>query len=1239
MAKSGYTITKSNYTIKKAHNNTSDGTVYERDFMATNNLGGWNSGSIPNSENGFKMVYRNGDALMRQHHFGDFLKNENGSDIWTLNSGATQSEVGEDSKIVLKTDNSTLSSYAYYGNCVQLIQSSIRKIINNFPSEMYSTSKEIEDGVFTTINDIKYYFYNDFDIDITTIKLNENILNDVNKLRYFALSSARYMLFFQKEDGTWESEGCITNWHVIVPSFNCEYDREIIIGTKKRTIKIRRYLFNNEPLYLTNTPNVKIRLSDSDIESFFNSIDDFQRVLLNRDTIPIYTAKLDYLYETDKGVIETYKKSFTWPTTNGWNLDITSKKYEKYIESLLNLASFYDEYYTDNLWKNMTHDSIKNMDITFSRKNSDEDIDDYNEGTSKVQGVLWACGRLFDEIKRYIDNIKAINTITYDNNGNLPNYFLTDNLNLHGWEITSAVNGLKKNNTINNLFDGFPKEYTVDDANIVFLKNLKLNSKNIFSKKGTRKGIESILGVFGLISDDYVKEITNNDFINGDYKLTEYIVEADTKNKDFMRTESNNLLPAEIYNNYKENISTDNPDNQQKDTLEGLPVMLYYYKKNNVLMKTIVPWFKSMGELDGKPYFQLYGGWGKISGLTENTSSYTETIGYLQIVKNYSDLNRIPKSKLLKKDYNIVYVDEIRDTDSSHYFIKEGDNDWQEISETDTKVIELKNIIDEYRGNNPHTGFGNYDDGKEYLKMFENIFYFTEKEGLFTDDAYDCKDGELIDDIGRQGFNLTTHIDNKKCYYFYDLDEYDVSDKMGLRRLIPKGTTFQDVDMGLVNGSPWGEDVTNTNKGKNTIQSEYSIINVKNFGVEFFIKNNDEKNYIQNSVVPYLMQMVPSTTILNISYVNNKIDYITLPWKEDFLGDLSMYTLVDGGSQTKMIEESVAGGTSPELLISKLNGSFGAKLKANGGEYRLTFMSNHGNYLDVNVSDKNIKKETIKISTAKGINEYIFTVPNSGSIFALTITNTNNNNARIDDIEFVPKIPILTIKNTNISVKGVETNVNLEYSVKDAIEGGTITAQSSASWVKSFNYDEANNISFIVEENDGEERSATITFTYTGAESVVVSIKQLKKDALPVEKTEEYVFTSFTPDSSGNTTLNIKDKFSIILQKNNKQSSAPAYSTAQGGGVRLYAHNTMEITSIYKIIKIELPYIKNNGKGGVIPDILSFKGEKVNGIFEDDGKTLNWRSDEGDNNIILTRGSNSGNYQISKVKVIYLEAF
>ena len=56
MAENRYIVTHSNYTIKRKHKLLSGDTIYERDYMTTTNLGGFDSGAFPYGEGNFKIV-------------------------------------------------------------------------------------------------------------------------------------------------------------------------------------------------------------------------------------------------------------------------------------------------------------------------------------------------------------------------------------------------------------------------------------------------------------------------------------------------------------------------------------------------------------------------------------------------------------------------------------------------------------------------------------------------------------------------------------------------------------------------------------------------------------------------------------------------------------------------------------------------------------------------------------------------------------------------------------------------------------------------------------------------------------------------------------------------------------------------------------------------------------------------------------------------------------------------------
>ena len=58
-------------------------------------------------------------------------------------------------------------------------------------------------------------------------------------------------------------------------------------------------------------------------------------------------------------------KNYQWPKTKGgWNLSVNGMKYTEYSDDLYKLASACDELYSNAIWRDMTHEAIKNLDLT-----------------------------------------------------------------------------------------------------------------------------------------------------------------------------------------------------------------------------------------------------------------------------------------------------------------------------------------------------------------------------------------------------------------------------------------------------------------------------------------------------------------------------------------------------------------------------------------------------------------------------------------------------------------------------------------------------------------------------------------------------------------------------------------------------------------------------------------------------------------------------------------------------------
>lgn len=203
-------------------------------------------------------------------------------------------------------------------------------------------------------------------------------------------------------------------------------------------IKIEAWIGDNgEIVYLSDesNSNIHIRPINSYWTEFYNSCDSFEKLLINPKTTPKYQATFSVIQENENGYFQEVQ-SFVFPKSFGdYNIDASTYGYSDYTTQLADIGAYYDERFSDNLYRSMTHEAIKNFDWTYTREFNVGDDEEYKEGGEKIQKALRLFAREFDEILIYINNIKNVNTVTYDEKNNLPDYFLTDALSNKGWDV------------------------------------------------------------------------------------------------------------------------------------------------------------------------------------------------------------------------------------------------------------------------------------------------------------------------------------------------------------------------------------------------------------------------------------------------------------------------------------------------------------------------------------------------------------------------------------------------------------------------------------------------------------------------------------------------------------------------------------------------------------------------------------------------------------------------------------
>ena len=766
----GYIKSHSNYVIKKHHQLTNDGTIYERDITTIGGLNQFAKGQTPIYQSGnFIITVNNDSSFVKDYSNNRWVKNSSSQDeIWTLTnvSGITTNE--NDTVEVIRQDYYSLRDFAYYGSCSELIRASITDIINRFPGELYAPIMENGSGItmyytdkYNTKEDQTilykkgwYLLDNPFSINIYTKEINKSEVED--ELKYFCNNGYKNYLISNTEEFDEEND-VITSWNV--ESYECGKSSDgsdvsedikviakISVGNSKKLIDIVAIKGDNgSVVYLTNADGLgyHIRPKKSFYKKFMKSLDSFQTVLLDSETKPKYSALFEIIRENSFGYY-TEMKRFTFPTTfGGYNLSVTDPAYFTYLNNFIDIANYYDETFCDNLYRSMCHEAIKNFDWSYTREYNEDDANEYILGGTRIQNALRLIAREFDEIKYYIDGIGNANTLSYNSNNNMPNDSLTDTLINDGWDVTSITPFIKNSdnkfvedesleiypyssNNENVCYkDGYfinfsgddcdftasyeeandkkmyqvqngvlktkikqffsETKYTMDDVNNLFMKVLRLNSRQIYRHKGSVEGIEMILSLFGFRSKRwYDKKLINKksqrifspyslgecttDENNYDYEIKEYLAFASPLEDPLKYSNNNDEHVIDWYNQTKTvTYDTDDYRNGIYNEYQGLPVKYYDYDGKRYLL----PYFDKDSIIDGNPYYQLNGGW-----LWKNVQfnskdeivndSYTETIKNVPSVYNLKELFGLSYNELVN---GTIY--QVRDT-SINYIIIDG---------------------------------------------------------------------------------------------------------------------------------------------------------------------------------------------------------------------------------------------------------------------------------------------------------------------------------------------------------------------------------------------------------------------------------------------------------------------------------------------------------------------------------------------------------------------------------------
>ena len=414
---------------------------------------------------------------------------------YNLTPNQTNLLLNNNVNVTLNLDNTDLSNFAYFGSATEFVRVSLENIITKWPASLYLNPLR-NDGFKTVVGDtVSNYVYdsvtnkatfevdtnfinNKFDINILKNGTIINTFNEDNKLRNLSISYSDYSISVNDN----------------------EYKVLNFIGADSLTNDFITFEVEGDPFGFNGDVNSKpvyhIKPNKTIVETFFNSLDEYESTLLNRLTLPKYTSTYKFKKEEDDGTITLGEETLTWPVSDGYNIDYDTAEYTNFVTSLLEITQNKDGIETDLIARFLTSESISNFDTVPKCDGGEEET-----AGQKMNRTLKIYGREFDEIKKYIDGISFANVVTYNKKENTPDQLVKYLARVLGWEITSSVieNDLIKNylNVGDKSFAGYSRGLTAAEADIELWRRLILNSSWIWKSKGTRKAIEFFFKLIG----------------------------------------------------------------------------------------------------------------------------------------------------------------------------------------------------------------------------------------------------------------------------------------------------------------------------------------------------------------------------------------------------------------------------------------------------------------------------------------------------------------------------------------------------------------------------------------------------------------------------------------------------------------------------------------------------------------------------------------------------------------------
>ncbi len=590
-------------------------------------------------------------------------------------------------EVFIRFDRSKVTNYTLYGSLRERLKVAVQQVINKFPASMsfnqfrtwddYMSGETATNVTFnpntneTTLSLNLYTLFNPFGIEFTQSSL-VSTGEEINIIRNLLFSFKKYSLYKN----------------------NVQYPLTFIEATSGNTnignlnIQVQGNPFSGNS---STTDTFLIKPNTLTTEESFDSMEDIERFLVERNQNPIYTAKFQQPLEADNGVVIKGTTSVTWPSTSDNNLIIEGDLFNSYLDKLYDVAGGFDKYKTNLISRFLTTAAFKEFDT-------------YDE---KVDKILKIYGRSFDDVKKYIDGLAYMTNVTYDSQNNIPNELLKNLAQTLGWGTPSAIKNEGFLDTIfkRNENPEYPSQgvsETPSELDFELYRRLLVNTAYLFKSKGTRRGIEFMLRFVG--APEALIEFNEHVYVAGQPMNMEKFKDFElkisggtyTEEKPVLQTyfsAATNTFPPVVVTGFSQGYETVtrttsiNPQDLPVD-IQGYPTVPRYGP--NAYFQAGAGWFEETTEHRGKEVLDL-----KTSIFTGNTPFIKTKLNQFTYGEPYLELYRkFPDSKL---GFPIV-----RTVDNKKSWVKKDSEDFRYLNlpdrgtnyqtKNDKLVVNVKNV-------------------------------------------------------------------------------------------------------------------------------------------------------------------------------------------------------------------------------------------------------------------------------------------------------------------------------------------------------------------------------------------------------------------------------------------------------------------------------------------------------------------------------------------------------------------